>query len=184
MASLFKLIRTASSHDTVVFFIRNDNINSELGITIINSEKNSKTTFHLKLLDVDAESINIPSVEFQSIMTLPSAYLQRICRDMLNISDHLTLSCSNGVLSLSCDGDFARQETIIGESDDCLAVSLKNENVITSRFSLKYLSLFCRASSLCNVITLYMREEYPLILRYNVASLGELSFALAPKIDD
>jgi len=183
MSSIFKLIRTTSSHDTVVFAMRHG-ATDELAIQIYHPERNSKTSFNMKLLDVDSEVYNVPPVEFQSILTLPSTYFQRIVRDMLNISDHLTITCQGGTLTLECDGDFARQITEIAESDECMAVSLKNDATISARFSLKYLSLFCRASSLCSTITMYIKEGYPLILRYSIASLGELSFALAPRIDE
>jgi hypothetical protein len=31
---------------------------------------------------------------------------------------------------------------------------------------------------------MYVKEAYPLIIKYNVASLGEIRFCLAPKMDD
>lgn len=65
-----------------------------------------------------------------------------------------------------------------------MSVSTKSDKTIEGRFSLKYLSLFCKAANLSNTIELFLRESYPLILKYNVASLGELKFCVAPKVDD
>ena len=55
--------------------------------------------------------------------------------------------------------------------------------MVEGRFSLKYLIRFCKASSLCNTLEMYMKQSYPLIMRYNVAGLGELKFVLAPEVD-
>jgi proliferating cell nuclear antigen len=137
----------------------------------------------LKLLDVDSEEISIPDVEFDSVITMPSTYFQRLCRDALNIADHMTMCSSDGRLTLSCSGDFARQETVIGQTDAGMAIST-NGAMVQGRFSLKFLSLFCKASSLCNTLELYLKESFPLIMRYNVASLGELKFVLAPSVDE
>ena len=183
MGSVFKLVRTCGSHDTITLYIDADNTN-ELGITISNHDKNSMTDFKLKLLDVDSEDINIPDVEFDSIVTMPSAYFQRICRDMLNISEKMTIRSQGDQLWLSCNGDFARQETVVGPSDAGMSLSSVSEKRIEGTFSLKYLSLFCKASSLANTMELFLKESYPIIIKYNVASLGEIRFCLAPQIDD
>ena len=183
MASVFKLVRTTGSHDTITMY-KDSQHSNELGIKIQNAEKNSVTDFKLKLLDVDSEEIQIPDVEFDSVITMPSAYFQRICRDMLNISDTMTICSQGNQLVLGCNGDFARQETVIGEADAGMTVSARSSKKIEDRFSLKYLSLFCKAANLCNTIELFLKESFPLILKYTVASLGEIRFCLAPKTDD
>ena len=183
MASMFKLLRMAGSHDTVIMYATHEASN-ELGIQIQNAEKNSNTVFSLKLLDVDSEEISIPDVEYDAIITLPSAYFQRICRDMLNLSNSMTIRSEGGVLTLSCSGDFASQSTQIGEAHEGMAISGNSGKVVQGVFSLKYLVLFCRASNMCNTIELYLRESFPLIMRFNVASLGEIRFCLAPNVGE
>lgn len=108
MASMFKLVKTSGSHDTITLYM-DSSTNNELGIKIQNSEKNSVTDFKLKLLDVDDEIITLPDVEFDSVITMPSAFFQRLCRDMLNISDTMIIKSTGNKLVLGCNGDFARQ---------------------------------------------------------------------------
>ena len=182
MSSMFKLVKTSGSHDTITLYMANATDN-ELGIKIENAEKNSVTDFKVKLLDVDDEIITLPDVEFDNVITMPSAYFQRLCRDMLNLSDTMVIRSTGNQLVLACNGDFARQETVIGEADAGMTMSAKSDKVIESRFSLKYLSLFCKAANLSNTIELFLKESYPLILKYNVASLGELKFCVAPRVD-
>ena len=183
MSSMFKLVKTSGSHDTITMYM-DTTTDNELGITIQNAEKNSVTDFKLKLLDVDDEIITLPDVEFDNVITMPSAFFQRLCRDMLNIGDTMVIKSTGNQLVLACNGDFARQETVIGEADAGMVMSSKSDKTIEGRFSLKYLSLFCKAANLSNTIELYLKEAYPLILKYNVASLGELRFCVAPKVDD
>lgn len=182
MNSAFKLLRITGSHDTVTLYM-DKQCPHELGIKITNSDKNSVTDFKLKLLDVDSEDISIPDVQFDSVITMPSAYFQRLCRDMLNIGTTMTICSEGNMLKLSCNGDFARQETVIGEATAGMAVSTTSAKRIEGQFNLKYLSLFCKATNLCNSIEMFLKENYPLILLYKVASLGDLRFCLAPKID-
>jgi proliferating cell nuclear antigen len=183
MASMFKLVKTSGSHDTITMYM-DDLTSNELGIKIQNAEKNSVTDFKLKLLDVDDEIISLPDVEFDNVITMPSAFFQRLCRDMLNLGDTMVIRSAGNQLVLGCNGDFARQETVIGEADAGMTMTAKTDKTIEGRFSLKYLSLFCKATNLSNTIELFLKESYPLILKYNVASLGELRFCVAPKVDD
>lgn len=184
VASLFKLVRITGSHDTITFYML-PSCCHELGITIQNADKNSQTDFRLKLLDVDTEEISIPDVEFDSVITMPSAYFQRLCRDALNLADHMTIASRGGTLTLSCSGDFARQETVIGQADAGMAIASRPDaGAVEGKFSLKYLSLFCKASGLCNTLELFLKDAFPLIMKYNIASLGEVKFVLAPSAED
>jgi len=183
MSSVWKLLKTASSHDCISMYVETSNPH-ELGITIQNAEKNAMTEYKLKLLDCDAETINVPDVTFDRVLTLPSAYFQRLCREMMHLGDFMTISINGASLKLSCDGSFASQSTTIGESDGCMAVTESTGEDVEGTFSLRYLSLFTRASGLCNTVQLFLKKDYPLILSYSVASLGGLRFCLASRIDE
>lgn len=183
MHNLFKLLRITSSHDTVVIYATHAESN-EMGITISNVERNTSTDFKLKLLDVDFENITVPAVTFDAVLTLPSAYFQRICRDMLNLSDVMIVATCGNDLVLSCNGDFARQETVIRESDDCMSIQTASPQLVQGRYSLKFLTLFCRASSLSNTMEMYLKQDFPMVIKFAVASLGEIRFCLAQKMDE
>ena len=181
--SWFKLMKTVSNNDTVSMFIEENNTN-ELNISIENSDKNSHTTFALKLLDIDEEELNIPDVDIDCIVTMPSNDFQRLCRDMLNISETVEITSDEDSLKFHCDGDFAKQTTIIGEATHGLTFSKTNKDeIISGKFALKYINLFTKSTNLCNTIELYLKNDYPLILKYQVANLGEIKYCLAPRTE-
>ena len=183
MQSWYKLMKTVSNNDTVSMYISEGNTD-QMGISIHNADKNSITNFHLKLLDIDDKTFNIPDVEINCIVSLPSHDFQRMCRDMSNISDTVEIVSRNDSLVFSCDGDFASQETVIGEAMHGLVFTKKdNESIIKGKFSLKYINLFTKSTNLCNTIELYLKNNYPLILKYGVANLGTVKFCLAPKTE-
>lgn len=184
MSSIWKLLKTASSHDTITIFMESDTP-YELGLIIENAEKNAKTQYALRLLDCDSENFNIPDVTFDRVLTLPSVYFQRLCREMTNLGEYMTVSIQGSQLQLVCDGTFAKQHTSIGESDGCMSVTeTTGESVEEAVYSLRYLSLFTRASSLSNVLTLYIKKDFPLVLQYAIANLGTLKFCLATHVTD
>jgi proliferating cell nuclear antigen len=181
MNNLFKLIKTVTNIDIITFFITNDN-RHEFGVRIENADKNTQTTFRLKMLDIDEVEIRIPDIQLDSVITMPSNDFQRLCRDMLNIDETIIMTSSNNSLRLACNGDFASQETIIGEANHGLTFTKCDDDVV-GKFSLKYINLFTKSTNLSNTLEIYLKPNFPLMLRYNVANLGDVMFCLAPTLD-
>ena len=181
MLNFFKLIKTMTNSETLTLFIEKHNEN-QLGIRIHNAEKNSQTTYKLNLLDMENENINIPPAEFESELTFPSNDFQKIIRDMINIGENIEITSIGHQLKLICNGEFAHQETVLGETNNGLKFSTTQspELPIQGIFSLKYLLLFTKCTNLCQQIHFYIKNDYPLIIQYAVASLGSIKLCLAP----
>lgn len=191
MINLFKIIKMAShKQDILSLFVQKDTP-YELGVVIENEEKRSQTVFHLALLDLDSQDIRIPEFHYRSILTLPSSMFHRLCRDMHQLGSFVTMETHNGCLTLSCKGDFAKQATTFSPADDdkenVSIVTSSDEDgdsggVIRGTFSLKYLCLFGRTATLSQMVTIYLKEDHPLLLEYNIGSLGKLIFLLTPLV--
>ena len=54
-----------------------------------------------------------------------------------------------------------------------------NNEIIQGEFSLKNLVYFIKCTNLCSQIEIFLKNNKPLIVKYNVASLGEIKLCLA-----
>ena len=151
----------------------------------IGSQIGALTTFKLNLLDISDDEISIPPATFETEITLPSPDFQKIIRDMTNIGENIEIKSVGSTLMLNCEGDFASQETILCETQNGLSFSKssKIESPIQGIFSLKYLLLFTKCTNLCNLIHMYIKNDYPLVIRYDVANLGHIKLCLSPNVD-
>jgi proliferating cell nuclear antigen len=185
MLNLFKLIKTMNNSETLNLFIEKSNEN-KLGILIANSEKNTQTIYKLNLLDINEEDIHIPPAEFETELSLPSGDFQKIIRDMVNIGENIEIKSIENQLILNCEGDFASQQTVLGETNNGLKFNQvpPSEFPIQGIYSLKYLVLFTKCTNLCHQIHIYIKNDYPLIIKYAVASLGSIKLCLAPNIEN
>tara|TARA_B100001094_G_scaffold332511_1_gene404939 strand:- start:1081 stop:1884 length:804 start_codon:yes stop_codon:yes gene_type:complete len=185
MLNFFKLIKTMGNSESLTLFIEKNNEN-KLGILINNSEKNSQTIYKLNMMDIPDENITIPPASFDTELSLPSGDFQKIIRDMINIGENIEIKSIGSQLILNCSGDFASQETILGETNNGLKYKqAADESLpIQGLFSLKYLILFTKCTNLCNQINIYIKNDYPLIIKYLVASLGTIKLCLAPNTGD
>ena len=186
MFHLFKLINSIDNDDTLTIYIEkqdfNDGITSHLGLKFENGDIKQCKIQKLRLIEPDAEDLAMPSVEFSSIINLPSTDFQKIIRDMSNISEKIEIKSVGSELIFRCSGQFAEAEITRAESDGSMEFvkTQKNSTVIQGEFSLKNLSYFIKCTNLCSQIEMYLENDLPFVVKYNVASLGEIKLCLAP----
>jgi proliferating cell nuclear antigen len=202
---LCKLLRSVSNSDTLTLFM--EDARGNLGIRIESRERNAKTVFNLNLLDLpDEESCPITgSASFDDIVILDSGDMQRLCRDMNAIADSVEIRVVRGEVTFSCKGEFCTQETVLYNMKDDSGLDHRAKRAATRDldpsqhgmqpyspadeiqhgiFSLKFMTHFTKFGSLSDVVEILLRNNFPLCVRYNVASLGELKLAIAPQLPD
>jgi proliferating cell nuclear antigen len=184
MFRLFKLLKTMSPNDTLTLFIEKEEP-SVLKIQIETAEKNLRHTFDLKLMDIDLDKNDIPPTEFESVIRLPSSDFKKLCGDMSALADDIEIKSAGNQLIFSISNEWVNQETVISETNSNNGLSfIQNsspDEVIEGVFSLKYLVLFAKCTNLCQNIEIYLKNDYPIIIKYSVANLGEVKFCLATK---
>jgi proliferating cell nuclear antigen len=185
MFHLFKLINTIENDETLTIYIENsdyvDGIVSYLTLKYENGGIKQCKTQKLRLIEPEPEELQYPDVLFSSIINLPSADFQKIIRDLSCISDKLEIKSVGNELIFKCSGQFASAEIHRAESDGSMSFTLKQDSskIIQGEFSLKNLGYFIKCTNLCPQIEMYLENDLPLVVKYNVASLGEIKLCLA-----
>jgi proliferating cell nuclear antigen len=185
MFHLFKLINSIDNDDTLTIYIENsdyvDGIVSHLALKFENGEIKQCKTQKLRLIEPEPEELQYPDVKFSSIINLPSADFQKIIRDLSCISDKLEIKSVGNELIFKCSGQFASAEIHRAESDGSMGFILKQDSskVIQGEFSLKNLGYFIKCTNLCQQIEVYLENDLPLVVKYDVASLGSIKLCLA-----
>lgn len=194
--NLHKLIKTVGNSDTLTLYVEEGE--SHLGIKIESSEKNSRTVYNLNLLDMENTKITVSPMQFEDVIVLGSAEFQKLCRDMHNIADVVEIKVVNDEVAFSCRGDFSTQETVLGngclqkvapeDRDDpedgaeAAPIDPDGDSKITQgMFNLDYLVMFTRCTNLSSTVQLYLKNDFPLFVRYTVGNLGEIKLVCAPQ---
>lgn len=177
ITNTFKLFKSIGTNDVLTFEIK-PGCKEYLHIEIASEAKRQTSKFDLKLLDINESRIEVPEIPIENIVstTLPSADFQRLCRDMGNVGTDITITREANELRLQCEGDFANQETRIETVET-------TDHKFNGAYSLRYLNIFTKATGMCSNVQLMQETGNRfLILKYNVANLGELKFYLATKV--
>jgi len=188
MFHLFKLINTIDNDDTLTMYIENadysDGIVNNLCLKFENGDIKQCKIQKLRLIEPDPEELEIPNVTFSSVINLPSADFQKIVRDLSCISERIEINSVGNELIFKCKGTFATAEVRRAESDGNMEfIQKKSNKIIQGNFSLKNLGYFIKCTNLCNQIEMYLENDLPLVVKYSVASLGDIKLCLAPLPD-
>jgi proliferating cell nuclear antigen len=181
---LFKLITTIDNDDTLTIYIENDDYNegivTELGLKFENGTIKQSKIQKLKLIEPEQDELEIPDVKFSSVINMPSNDFQKIIRDLANISEKIEIKSVEDELIFKCSGQFAKAEIRRSENNANMQILNKQHNkIIQGEYSLKNLLYFIKCTNLCNQIEIFLENNRPLIVKYNVASLGEIKMCLS-----
>ena len=177
---LFKLLKTLNNDDILSFYVDDDNPGS-LEIQLQNNAKSKVTKYMLNLIEIDEENLVIPETVFDTIITYNATEFQKIIKDMTNLqSKTIEIQSYNRQLTFKCTGDFASQETIIGEETDDIKFNKYSDNIIQGCYSSKNLLSFTKCTNLCGNIKIFLKNDYPLIIRYEAGNLGHIKLVVAP----
>jgi proliferating cell nuclear antigen len=186
MFHLFKLINSIDNNDTLTMYIEKedyaDGLVKHLALKFENGDIKQCKIQKLRLIEPDGVHLVYPDVTFSSIINLPSADFQKIIRDLSVISDKLEIKSVGNELIFKCSGQFASAEINRAESDGSMGFILKQDSskIIQGEFSLKNLGYFIKCTNLCSQIEVYLENDLPLVIKYDVASLGEIRLCLSP----
>ena len=185
MIHLFKLLSSIDNDDTLSLYIEKedyiDGIVTNLGLKFENNDIKQIKIQKLRLIEPDHDEMHIPDLEFSLVINMPSNDFQKIIRDLINVSDRLEIKSVSNELIFKCIGQFASAEVRRCETNGNMQfIKQKDTNkVIQGEFSLKNLSYFIKCTNLCSQIEIYLENNQPLIIKYDVASLGEIKLCLA-----
>jgi proliferating cell nuclear antigen len=128
LASLSKVLKIVDNNDSLS--LRHDDDSDVVTLTSENSEKSRKCEYQLKLLEIEAESMGIPEMDYRSTVTLNSAEFAKIVRDMQVFGDTVTIAISKEGVKFSSSGDVGQGYTFLqaaGVSDRSLKGEVKAE---------------------------------------------------------
>jgi proliferating cell nuclear antigen len=175
---LFKLINSIDNNDTLTISIANEDYN--VGIVTHLTLKYENAALHqckiqrLRLIEPDHNELEYPDITFSSEISLSSNNFQKVIRDLSGLSDKIEIKSVGSDIIFKCKGQFAEVEICWSESDGNMEFIEKPDSskVVHGEFSLKNLGYFIKCTNLCGQIEMYLENDYPLVIRYDVASLG------------
>jgi len=110
-AALSKILKCMTSKDSLSIQAQSDG--DVVNFIFESMDQKRYSNFELKLNDIDQEQLGIPDTEYETIIEMPSAEFQRICRDLAAIGDTVTISATKQGVKFSVSGDIGSGDMTI-----------------------------------------------------------------------
>lgn len=182
--NLIIILKCMSNSDKMTWALDDEDIN-KLIIILENTDKKEKKIFRLNLTDLDEEKIEIDAIQFPYAAIFPASDFHKYCKDMSLITEKIEIKCANNKVSFGVKGaDIGDADFEISETNGGLNIDVNTDNkneIVQGVFSLKWLNVFTKCTNLSPQVVLYLKNDYPLIIKYAVAGLGEVKFVLSQK---
>ena len=167
------MIRTVKKRDTTIFFIDDERV-GEFGIKVIPRDGDQKTISYLKMQVSQHVEIAIPEGYKDSVLITPAEF-SKFIKDAGTVGSDIQIYSNKYQIKIACTGPIFSKEIIFGDAEyegdfDC------KETYSTEQFT-KLSKLTCMG----NNVQLYSKEKFPLLLKTQIGSLGDLSIYIKSK---
>jgi len=181
ISNLLKCLKCMSHFDTMSWIVDDEDIN-KLIIILESTERKEKKTFKLNLMDIEEDTYDIDPINFPYLITLPSQDFHKYCKDMAASTDKIEIKATNNKLYFSGKGEIGNIDFEVGETNGGLSILSTTSNtneIVQGLFELKFLLIFTKCTNLCNQVILYLKNDYPIIVTYQIATLGQIKLVLS-----
>jgi|TARA_B110000967_G_C18887547_1_gene565021 proliferating cell nuclear antigen len=137
----------------------------------------------MPLLDLDIDMLHIPDTDYQVDIEMDSKKFKSIIDELSNFNETLNIVCDETELVLesnSCEGNMK----VVINMDDIELLAVEEGKRIEASFGIKYIAQMCQFYKLSSDCAIYITEDIPLLLKYEMADDCIMKFYLAPKIKD
>jgi len=188
MAIFYRVIKTVTTADTITLVYKESDP-YRLCIQINSIEKRSSNRYTMQLLTIDPDrDIQFDINVFDTVLQMQAQYFQKICKDLLNTGGtNIHISARKDCVVFRSNDTLLESELALYETSEGLRFKKneicncdeRDEKRDYGTYVLKHLITFTKCTTLCPIVTLYLKRQYPLVLQYNVATLGHIRYCIA-----
>ena len=178
LENFYSILRRANSDDTITFELDEDQSKF-----FIKMEGMSTRNFSLPILNLSEDDIpSTDQLDFSVTAELETSVLEGAIKDAMVVSDSVTISADSDSINIVSEGDQSNVDfEISGDSEGVIEL---DGSEAKSMFSLDYMNKMIGAKSLSDTVALNLGEDFPMRLEFVVPDKADLSFVLAPRIEE
>ena len=144
-------------------------------------EGTSKRQFFIPLIDIDDREQKIPDLNFTATITTSSDRFSEAIEDADIVGESVALAINEKNFVVSSSSDLSKAEIQMPADD---TTKINGPDGTRSKYSIEYLKRMIAAGKLTDTVEVNFAKDYPLKLEYKLVDKLDLSFILAPRVDN
>merc|ERR1711862_307695 len=122
-------------------------------------------------MQIESEHMEIPEQQYKVVAKLPSAEFMRICRDLKEFGETISVQASKEGIRFSVQGDIGTGNVLLKPRDSDKPeerVQLTVHEPVNATFALRYLVTFSKAAPLCGSVEIGLGPDAPLLVKFDL----------------
>jgi proliferating cell nuclear antigen len=146
----------------------------------IKGKDKKKTTYSMKLVDLEQEKRKNMELIFDKKIVIPGDEFHKLCKEMNVFAEYISINCNNKNIKFSCSGISTSRETVYKNGEDNIEIIDSNNKINKGMYEIKNIQLFNKCINLSENFSFYMRDNFPLLIIYTIENIGTINVALSP----
>ena len=176
LGNLKQILRRAGANDMLSMEIEENRLKLQL------KGKNTRT-FSLPLIDTDDKEQKVPELSFPVHIKTNTSIFNNAIEDVDIVAESVTFDVNKDVFVINGESDLSNARVEIGADEDT-TIALEGNDKVKAKYSVEYLKKIMDASKLTDKVSIQFNKDYPLKLDYIVIDKLQLSFILAPRVEN
>ena len=176
MANLSAVVKRLKGGDKLLL----ESTKNRLKIKVMS---NGSRVFEIPLIEVRAEKPPIEQLAFPAKIEMNSGTLEEGVADAELIGDSVIMEAAPDSFRMSAKGDTSSVEFELKKGDEGLK-SLEVKEAVRAQYPLDYLKKMIKAGKLSGNISVELGTDYPMRLIFKELDKIQLSFILAPRVQE
>jgi len=149
-----------------------------------NEFKSYDKHFQIPLVDMEAETMEIPGIEYEVEFSLASVHFANIVTQLKMFGDSMEIQCSEEKIILNSNSTELGKMSVEINVNDLTEFSINEGCEVNQSFSLLYLNNICMFHKLSKEMNIKLSTNYPIYIFYDLGEEAQMTFYLAPKMED
>lgn len=184
-----KILKCLSNKDILTLYVENvhvmGNIEQRFCLRVDDSKANETTKYIIQTIDINDDIDFDISTSNKLAIQMETSSLHTIITKLKTAqdsksqkSDYVNIIYTNSILCFSTNNIELKKKNIV-------VLNQKQSNLIFNiNVNIQKLIELCKCSQISKMVTIYLENNAPLTLEYNVGNLGKLYIKIAPRISD
>ncbi len=176
--SLLAVLKRAKPGDKVTFSIEKDS--NKLNVLLKGA---STRDFTIPLIEIDTGEPPEMKLQFPAELELKCEVLDDGLGDASVVTDTVILGADPGSFSMGAKGDLSQTQLKIEKGSKSI-VGMDVKEAVEAKYSLDYFKKIAKSTKLADSVKVQFGKDYPVRLTFRQKDKLEISYVLAPRVED
>ncbi|MBN2880980.1 proliferating cell nuclear antigen (pcna) [Candidatus Woesearchaeota archaeon] len=176
IGNLKQVLRRVKPEDSITLELVDDRLKVEL-------RSKTKREYKLPLIEMEEREQRIPDLDFPVIIRTQASVLNDAVEDVEIIAESVAFWADSKSFEVRARSDLSTANVTIDKDAETEIIN-ESKGEVLAKYSIEYLKRMIAGSKISSQVTIQFNNDYPLKLEYSTPEKVDISFILAPRVEN